>query len=141
MDLKQPLPVASPGDMVQKTDAVLTDGTDLAIALIASSFLDECLRTLLWVSFRDGDRSVAQLRSGRGVLGTYGARLDLAYSLRLIEKAELINLRTVGEIRNAFAHSFTEGAFDHEPIASLCMNLDLDMAKLQFDRMTGDSER
>ena len=50
--------------------------------------------------------------------------MDLAYSLALIEMAELSNLRTIGEIRNSFAHSDTEGRFGDQSIAALCNRLD-----------------
>jgi DNA-binding MltR family transcriptional regulator len=124
MDLKKPLPVEVLGDEVQKIGQALVDGSDLAAALVASSFLDECLRSLLAAFFRKGETTESLLRSGRGVLGTYASRMDLAYSLALIEKAELTNLRTIGEIRNAFAHSYTEGRFDDQLIAPLCNRLD-----------------
>lgn len=124
MDLKKPLPADALGPEVQKIGDALVEGSDLATALVASSFLDECLRSLLMAFFRDGETSVGLLRSGRGVLGTYAARMEVAYSLRLIDKAELNNLRTIGEIRNAFAHSYTEGSFDHPSIAPLCASLD-----------------
>lgn len=121
---KQPLPPESLGDEVQKIGDILVDGSDLAVALIASSFLDECLRSLLMACFRSGGTSETLLRSGRGVLGTYSARTDLAYSLGLIDKHALKALRTIGEIRNAFAHSYGEATFEHPDIAPLCSRLD-----------------
>jgi DNA-binding MltR family transcriptional regulator len=124
MDLRKPLPVEALGDEVQKIGDALVDGTDLAAALVATSFLDECLRSLLAAFFRKGDTAENLLRSGRGVLGTYASRTDLAYALALIEKAELTNLRTIGEIRNAFAHAYTEGRFEDDLIAPLCKRLD-----------------
>lgn len=120
---KHPLPTESLGEEVQKIGDILVEGSDLAAALIASSFLDECLRSLLMASFRAGDTSEALLRP-RGALGTYAARTDLAYSLGLIDKQALKALRTIGEIRNAFAHSYAEGTFEHPDIAPLCSRLD-----------------
>jgi DNA-binding MltR family transcriptional regulator len=124
MGPKNPLPVAALGVEVQKIGDALVSGSDLAVALIASSFLDECLRSLLMAFFRKGDTSESLLRSGRGVIGSFAARFELAYSLSLIEKSELKNLRTIGEIRNAFAHSYADGAFDDDHIRPLCESLD-----------------
>src|SRR5262249_19839188 len=121
---KQSLPPDLLGEEVQKIGEVLVEGSDLSVALIASSFLDECLRSLLAAHLRPGDTSQALLRSGRGVLGTYAVRTDLAYALRLIDKYVLKALRTIGEIRNAFAHSYGEALFEHEEIAPLCAQLD-----------------
>jgi DNA-binding MltR family transcriptional regulator len=121
---KQPLLPDSLGEEVQKIGDILNEGSDLAVALIASSFLDECLRSLLTACLRPGETSEALLRSGRGVLGTYSARTDLAYSLGVIDKHALKGLRTVGEIRNAFAHSYVEATFEHPDIALLCSRLD-----------------
>jgi len=121
---KQPLPPELLGEEVQKIGDILVDGTDLAVSLIASSFLDECLRSLLMACLRPGETSTALLRSGTGVLGTYSARAALAYSLRLIDKHVHKALRTIGEIRNAFAHSYGDATFQHASIAPLCLQLD-----------------
>ena len=122
---KNPLPAQVLSEEVQKIGQVLVEGSDLAVALIASSFLDECLRSLLSAHLRTGDTSQALLRSGRGVIGTYSARTDLAYSLRLINKSTLKALRTIGEIRNAFAHSYGEASFEHPEIAPLLFPAEL----------------
>jgi DNA-binding MltR family transcriptional regulator len=124
MKPKQPLPPDLLGEEVQKIGQALVDGSDLAVALIASSFLDECLRSLLAAHFRPGKTSSDLLQSGRGELGTYAARTDLAYSLRLIDKHALKALQTIGRIRNAFAHSYSDASFEHEEIAPLCSQLD-----------------
>lgn len=121
---KQPLPAQALSDEVQKIGDTLVEGSDLAVALIATSFLDECLRSLLMARFRPGDTSERLLRSGRGEIGTFSARTDLAYSLEYIDRHALKALRAVAEIRNAFAHSYGEGSFDQREIAVLCSKLD-----------------
>lgn len=121
---KQPLPPQALSDEVQKIGDTLVEGSDLAVALIATSFLNECLRSLLMARFRPGDTSERLLRSGRGAIGTFSARTDLAYSLEYIDRDALKALRAVAEIRNTFAHSYGEGSFDQREIADLCSKLD-----------------
>jgi DNA-binding MltR family transcriptional regulator len=121
---KQPIAPDLLGDEVQKIDSVLVDGTDLAVALIGTSFLDECLRSLLSAHFRPGGTSEGLLRSGRGALGSYSTRADLAYALGLLDEHALKALRTIAEIRNAFAHSYTDATFSDGEIAAFCSRLD-----------------
>lgn len=121
---KQPIPPEALSTEVQKIGEILVQGSDLAATLIATSFLDECLRSLLAARFRPGDTSESLLRSGRGVLGTFATRTDLAYSMGLIDRHALRALRGVGEIRNAFAHSFGVCTFDQAAIKDLCFKLE-----------------
>ena len=60
-----------------------------------------------------------------GPLGGFVTRTDLAYSLGLIPKGVLQNLRTLAEIRNQFAHSYLSLTFDDADVAALCFQLTL----------------
>jgi hypothetical protein len=55
----------------------------------------------------------------------------------LIDKHALADLRTIGEIRNAFAHSYDEASFEHEQIAPLCSRLDYTYELLVNQRRGG----
>ena len=121
---KPPIPVDDLGEEVQRLGDVLVEGSDLTVALIGATFLEECLRSLLSSRFKVGGTATSLLHPGRGPLGTFVARMDLAYCLGLIDKSTVAALRTIAEIRNTFAHSYVEGHFEQDDVGALCDKLD-----------------
>ncbi len=83
----------------------INEGSDLACVLISTSYLDQCLATLLGKHFIVSKTSQNILDPRRGSIGTFSSRNDLAYCLGLISKKIYQNIKTAGDIRNAFAHS------------------------------------
>ncbi len=83
----------------------INEGSDLACILISTSYLDQCLSSLLSHFFKVGDTSKRILDSMGGAIGTFSVRNDLCYCLGLISKKNYQNIRTSIEIRNEFAHS------------------------------------
>lgn len=103
-------------------DAV-NDERDLPCVLISTSFLDQCLASMLERFFINSSTAKSMLDPRGGSLGTFLARADLCYCLGLIPKGLFQNLRTVGEIRNLFAHSYLSLSFDDSKVATLCESL------------------
>lgn len=102
---------------------VLNEEKDLAVILIASSFLDACLKSML--EHRLLDSSVTErILDHRGILGTLSARADLCYVLGLIPKRAYQDLTTVAQIRNIIAHHHLTQSFDNADIAAKCATLD-----------------
>lgn len=93
---------------------------DLPCVLISTSFLDQCLASLLERFIIKGNTSKNLLDPRGGTLGTFTARVDLCYCLGLIPKGLFQNLRTVSEIRNRFAHSYLSLSFESPEVAQLC---------------------
>jgi len=76
-------------DLSQESQAlydVLNDESDLACVLIATSYLDQTLASLLERYFVEGNTSQRLLDPRGGVLGTFASRADLSYCLGLIPK-------------------------------------------------------
>jgi DNA-binding MltR family transcriptional regulator len=84
---------------------VLNDETDLAVIVIAASWLDACLGAKLSENLRAGAVSDRLLDPGRGALGTIAIRADACYALKLIEKSMYQDLTTIAQIRNLVAHN------------------------------------
>ena len=101
----------------------LNEGSDLAVALIGAAYLDQCLGSLLKQKFIDSSISEKLLEPGSGLLGEFTARARLAYSLGLIEKPIYVDLITIVEIRNIFAHSHLTISFKDEIVADKCNTL------------------
>jgi hypothetical protein len=55
----------------------------------------------------------------RGSLGSFGAKIEIAYLLGVIHKATYQELENVRLIRNEFAHGLHAHDFNHAPIVSL----------------------
>jgi len=102
---------------------VLNEESDLACVLIATSYLDYALASLLKRHLVESGVVNKLLDSPRGALSTFATRSDLAYSLGLIPKSLYQNLETIGKIRNQFAHSYTSIALDSADIEKLVNSL------------------
>src|SRR5438128_3939100 len=85
---------------------VLNNESDLACVLIATSYLDNALATLLKRHLIESSVVNRVLESPRGPLSSFASRSDLAYCLGLISKGLRKNLEIIGQIRNTFAHSY-----------------------------------
>lgn len=93
---------------------------DFPCVLIATSFIDQCLVSLLERFFVDSRVSTELLR---GALGRISTRAKLCYSLGLIPESLMANLLVLSEIRNKFAHSYLSLDFGDPDIVSLCESL------------------
>lgn len=56
-------------------------------------------------------------------LGTFSARILMAFGLRLIDEKEYANLQVIRRIRNHFAHNL-QASFDDVKVKDLCQLLD-----------------
>ena len=93
-----------------------------AIAIVGATFLDNVLEHML-VNFMVEDEKEARRLVGVDCpLGTFSSRVTTAYCLGLVCKTVRDDLRTVGKIRNKFAHQL-EAAFDLEPVRGWCLSL------------------
>jgi hypothetical protein len=98
---------------------VLNNESDLACVLIATSYLDYALASLLKRHFVKSGLANKLLDPPRGPVSTFSARCDLAYCLGLIPAGLRQNLETVGTIRNSFAHDYLSLTLDATEIAEL----------------------
>ena len=79
---------------------VLNDEGDFAAIVVTVAFLDACVAAVLKSSLRDGDVTEKLLNPQCGSLGSFGARVKMAYALKLIEKWIHQDLLQYAEIRN-----------------------------------------
>lgn len=98
------------------------DANERAIVIIGASFIDTLLEHVLTSFFVRDAKAVRSLLRVDGPLGTYSSRTTTAYCLGLIGKIVRDDLRTVGRIRNKFAHSL-DAAFDSDPVRKWCLAL------------------
>lgn len=87
-----------------------------ASALIGASFLDHCLGNII-TAFLTDEKVTSDLLNGfNAPLGTFDARIRMAYALGLISDDEYYNLELIRKIRNEFAHGLHGLSFTHENI-------------------------
>lgn len=101
----------------------LQDERDIACVLISTSYLDNCMASLLGRYFAKTSVSGKLLDPRRGLLGAYSARADLCYCLGLVAKEVYQNLQAIAQIRNQFAHSHLSVTFDDPEVRQWCLDL------------------
>jgi DNA-binding MltR family transcriptional regulator len=114
-------PEALSGDSVEFFDTLNKEG-DLAVVLVAASYLDACVGTLLGRFFIESGVS-NKLLDINGALGSFGARADASYALDLISTVLYQDLLTVVEMRNRFAHHHLALDFEDVTVRQLCGKL------------------
>jgi DNA-binding MltR family transcriptional regulator len=116
------IPIKQLSEETRQLFDVLNDQSDLACVLIGTAFLDAALGAL--IAGKLSESSVSdKLLGPSGALGTFNARTDIAYCLRLITKKRYQDLCVISYIRNQFAHSHMQLSFNELQITTLCNQL------------------
>jgi DNA-binding MltR family transcriptional regulator len=116
-------PIERLSEETQALFNVLNDEPDLAVILVATSFLDACLGSILERKLIRSSVTEKLLDPRSGALGTYSSRANVCYALGLINKALYQDLMIIGEIRNEIAHYHLALNFEAEPVRSKCAKL------------------
>jgi hypothetical protein len=93
-----------------------------AIAIVGVTFLDSILENTLISFLVDDEKETNKLLGFDQAMGTFSSRITATYCLGLICKTVRDDLRTVGKIRNKFAHEL-RASFDLEPVRGWCLSL------------------
>jgi hypothetical protein len=118
-DLTNKIPETSDHDAIL---AEIYGGSDRACALIAVSFLDRALVSLMstlmsGVPLEDH----APIFEGQtAILGMFSSKIRMCYVLSLISKEQMQHLNRMREIRNHFAHSMGPASFEDQLVAAEC---------------------
>jgi hypothetical protein len=93
-----------------------------AIAIVGAAFLDSILEHTLINFLADDEKETRKLLGVERPMGAFSNRITATYCLGLICKTVRDDLRTVGKIRNKFAHELG-ASFDLEPVRGWCLSL------------------
>ena len=99
--------------------------TDRGAALIAAAYLEESLVVAIKSRTNRHEAIENRLYKGAGPLASFSAKIDLGLLLGIYEPKVHQFLRTVKDIRNAFAHNPKPMNFGTKKIAALCAKIDL----------------
>ena len=83
----------------------LTPETDRGCALMAAAYLDSQLEELLRAVFVDDQKVVSELLQSERALGSFSAKIDMAYSLGLLPADAYRDLHLIRKIRNECAYA------------------------------------
>jgi DNA-binding MltR family transcriptional regulator len=78
---------------------LLANESDRSVAIVGSAFLDDVLRQMLSFRFVEDDELQHNLLRESGPLGTFSARIDVAYAIGLIPKSIHQDLHRIREMR------------------------------------------
>lgn len=110
----------SPSD-IKTLEAEMYSGPDRAAAVVLSSLAERSLGHLLKLKMRkDG---IGDLFNPDGMLGTFGAKIQIAYALKLIGPITRHDLNIIRTLRNQFAHSRKPIKFSTGVVKIACSHL------------------
>ncbi len=96
--------------------------TERGLAIVGAAFLDDALAELLRAYLIDDSKKLVNGLLGRSI-GSFKNRCDLAYALGLIGPDMHSDLDQIREIRNRFAHSYSDLDFSASKVLGRCKNL------------------
>jgi len=90
--------------------------SDRGLVLIAAAFLEENLAMLLRSLMRKGGKKLEEnvlkpLFRSDGPLGSFAGKIRICYAMELIDEVTYKDLEIVRDIRNDFAHTYSEANF------------------------------
>jgi DNA-binding MltR family transcriptional regulator len=89
---------------LRKAIARFTKQGDRGTALVATAWLDDALEVRIRAAFRPDKGTADDVFRPDGPLGSFAARIKIAYLLDLIEPFARKDLDCIRRIRNDFAH-------------------------------------
>lgn len=140
MKLKPPTEIGNLIDDTQKVYDVLNHDSDLACVLIGTSYLSELLGSAIRTALRKCNTTENILTPGRGILGSFKARVDLAYCLKIISKEDKKDLDIIGNIRNSFAHLHLAFDFTDKEVETELRNLNAWKIQSDFSEINADPD-
>jgi DNA-binding MltR family transcriptional regulator len=97
---------------------ILQQLDERGLILALASFAEEALADLIKAFLIPGGPARQLLDGGSAPLGTFSARIKMAYSLGLVTKRQYADLDRLRRIRNAFAHNWEPMSFNDERVAA-----------------------
>jgi hypothetical protein len=116
----------------------LREASDRASIIVGCALLDEMLRRAICLRLAPEPGTIKAVFED-GMLETFEAKVQLAFLLGIFQKATRDNLRTLGSLRNKFAHKPEIDSFDDHGIGAQIMGLDLAKRVHRADDIFGRS--
>jgi hypothetical protein len=109
---------------IAKIVAEIEEDSDRSAGIVAAAFVEDQLTHLLKSRLRYEDEKIMrEMFRSRGPLGTFSAKIDMGYLMRLYSEEARRELETIKDIRNSFAHRMPMKNFQAQSIRALANNL------------------
>ncbi len=138
MKLKPPTKIENLIEDTQKVYDVLNHDSDLACVLIGTSYLSELLGSAIRTALIKCNTTENILTPGRGILGSFKSRVDLAYCLNILSKEDRKDLDIIGNIRNSFAHLHLAFDFTDKEVETELRKLNAWKIQSDFSEINAD---
>ncbi|MGY8631465.1 hypothetical protein RAD15_03080 [Bradyrhizobium sp. 14AA] len=103
---------------------ILARQTEAGNALVTAGLIEDSLEKLLLAAGRQlSNVEATKIFGPMGALGSFSAKIELAYMFELIDKLARDDLRVIKSIRNNFAHTTRFVSFGADHIAKDCRKL------------------
>ncbi len=112
----------------RKVDVFLSEfqkETDRGAAVLGAAYVDQALEHLLRKRLLGGKKLKDELLSTDKPLGSFSARIKVAFAVGALNKTAYHDLEIIRRIRNEFAHQTMGFSFQNPGIASRCQQLRL----------------
>ncbi|NWE53678.1 hypothetical protein [Brevundimonas sp. P7753] len=103
--------------------AELSDGSDRVLAVVAGGALEADLKAMIGRCLVDDPELAGRFLGLNGPAGAFGAQVNLAYLMGLIDRRAKDDLVKVATIRNLFAHQARGLSFAASPVREHCRDL------------------
>jgi hypothetical protein len=93
--------------------------SDRGLAIMGGAYVEDALKDYLEAHWRKGDdaaKAFKNLTQPSRALGSFSAKIDIAYLTHLIDTTLWKDLTNLKNIRNDFAHKMTLNDREHEPL-------------------------
>jgi DNA-binding MltR family transcriptional regulator len=107
---------------------ILSQSDERGLILALAAFAEEALGDLVEAFLIAGEPAEQLLHGFNAPLGTFSARIKMAYSLGLVTKRQHDDLDRLRRIRNEFAHNWEPVSFNDQKVAA-------HISALQFSRL------
>lgn len=108
---------------ISNIEAEVYSGPDRAAAVVLGSFVERGMADLL--ASKMNPSHIGKIFDFSGPLGTFSAKIDLAYAFNLIGPTSYHDLNLIRLLRNAFAHTRIAVNFQTSEVVEVCKNLKL----------------
>jgi hypothetical protein len=102
--------------------AEIETSSDRVAAIVSAAFLDDRLAAALKARLYH-DKKITDKMFGSGPLGTFSARIDLAFLIGMFSTDAVNDLHAIRTVRNEFAHKLTTKSFNAQRVRDLIKNI------------------
>jgi DNA-binding MltR family transcriptional regulator len=104
----------------------LENDSDRAVGIVAGAIVEQRLTEAIKARFVQNDTIIKRMFDiSNGPIGTFGAKIDLAFLMGIISTEARTDLRAMKDIRNSFAHKLEIDSFEHQEIKGRSLGMRL----------------